>query len=297
MALIERLRELRAAGCIMLVATHDLDVGEAVLDRAVILHDGRLIASEADVRGLRKRYQDRLQAGSGVMSAFWRVVWIVARKDLAIEARSRELLNTTIFFALSCVIVFSVSFVGEGGDGRAIGDAAAGILWIAIAFSGTLALGPDVRARAIRRHAARAAPGARHPRRRLCRQARGHRDPAHRDRDRHRAAGRVVVSGAGSFEHFVLVGALLLFGTVGFATVGTLFAAMLTRARSRDVLLPILLYPVTIPVMIAGVRGTSALLAVEPQLDMARLWVMLLLAFDVVFVTLSLWTFEPLMTE
>lgn len=64
MALIDRLRELRSAGCIMLVATHDLDVGEAVLDRAVILHDGRLIASEPDVRGLRKRYQDRLQAGS-----------------------------------------------------------------------------------------------------------------------------------------------------------------------------------------------------------------------------------------
>src|SRR5918911_488671 len=75
------------------------------------------------------------------MNAFWRVVWIVARKDLAIEARSRELINTTIFFAVSCVVVFSVSFVGEGGDGRAIGDAAAGILWIAIAFSGTLALG------------------------------------------------------------------------------------------------------------------------------------------------------------
>jgi heme exporter protein A len=64
MALIQRLRELRSAGCIMLVATHDLDVGEAVLDRAVILHDGRLIASEPDVRGLRKRYQDRLQSGS-----------------------------------------------------------------------------------------------------------------------------------------------------------------------------------------------------------------------------------------
>ena len=72
---------------------------------------------------------------------------------------------------------------------------------------------------------------------------------------------------------------------------------MLVRARSRDVLLPILLYPITIPVMIAGVRGTGALLAAEPQLDMARLWMMLLLVFDVVFVTLSLWTFEPLMTE
>jgi ABC-type multidrug transport system ATPase subunit len=64
MALIERLRELRSAGCIILAATHDLDVGEAVFDRAVILHEGRLIAREADVRDLRKRYQDRLQAGA-----------------------------------------------------------------------------------------------------------------------------------------------------------------------------------------------------------------------------------------
>jgi ABC-type transport system involved in cytochrome c biogenesis permease component len=99
------------------------------------------------------------------------------------------------------------------------------------------------------------------------------------------------------FEHALLLAALLVFGTVGFACVGTLFAAMLGRARSRDVLLPILLYPVTIPVMIAGVRGTSALIAAEPQLDMARLWMMLLLTFDVVFVTLSLWTFETVMTE
>jgi heme exporter protein A len=64
MALIARLKELRAAGGIMLVATHDLDVGEAVLDRAVILHDGKLLASEPDVRGLRRRYQDRLQTGT-----------------------------------------------------------------------------------------------------------------------------------------------------------------------------------------------------------------------------------------
>ena len=72
---------------------------------------------------------------------------------------------------------------------------------------------------------------------------------------------------------------------------------MLARARSRDVLLPILLYPVTIPVMIAGVRGTGALLDPEPNIAMAQFWVVLLLFFDVVFITLSLWTFEPLMTE
>ncbi len=230
------------------------------------------------------------------MSGFWHVVWIIARKDLAIESRSRELLNTTIFFAVSCVVVFSVSFVGEGGDGRAIGDAAAGILWIAIAFSGTLALG-----RTFERErygdtlrALLLAPGM-------------------------RAAvyiGKLVgivalllatqvilvpmvalLFQARLFDHVWMLSALLMLGTVGFASVGTLFAAMLTRARSRDVLLPILLYPVTIPVMIAGVRGTSALLAADPQLEMARLWLMLLLSFDVVFVTLSLWTFEPLMTE
>ena len=230
------------------------------------------------------------------MNAFWRVVWIVARKDLAVESRSRELLNTTVFFAVSCVVVFSVSFVGQGGDGRAIADAAAGILWIAIAFSGTLALG-----RTFERErygdtlrALLLAPGA-------------------------RAAvyvGKLVgivalllttqivlvplvalLFQARLFDHIGLMSALLVLGTVGFASVGTLFAAMLARARSRDVLLPILLYPVTIPVMIAGVRGTSAILAADPQIEMARLWMMLLLSFDVVFVTLSLWTFEPLMTE
>ena len=61
--------------------------------------------------------------------------------------------------------------------------------------------------------------------------------------------------------------------------------------------LPILLYPVTIPVIIAGVRGTAALLQSPPEEPVATLWIGLLTAFDVVFITLALWTFEPLMTE
>ena len=84
---------------------------------------------------------------------------------------------------------------------------------------------------------------------------------------------------------------------LGFAAVGTLFAAMLVRARSRDVLLPVLLYPITVPVIIAGVRGTAALLQPTVDVDVVRFWIALLVAFDAVFVTLSLWTFEPLMTD
>jgi ABC-type transport system involved in cytochrome c biogenesis permease component len=57
------------------------------------------------------------------------------------------------------------------------------------------------------------------------------------------------------------------------------------------------LYPITIPVIIAGVRGTSAILASPPDQAMAIMWLAILFCFDVVFVTLSLWTFEPLMTE
>jgi len=57
------------------------------------------------------------------------------------------------------------------------------------------------------------------------------------------------------------------------------------------------LYPITIPVIIGGVRGTAALLAETPDLAMTQFWIALLLFFDVVFVVLSLWTFEPLMTD
>jgi ABC-type transport system involved in cytochrome c biogenesis permease component len=62
-------------------------------------------------------------------------------------------------------------------------------------------------------------------------------------------------------------------------------------------MLPILLYPITVPVIIAGVLGTSALVETPADQPMALLWMWLLVCFDAVFLTLSLWTFEPLMTE
>jgi len=106
-----------------------------------------------------------------------------------------------------------------------------------------------------------------------------------------------VLFDAALFARPLLLAGLLVTGTIGFAAVGTLFAAMLVRSRTRDVMLPILLYPITVPVIIAGVRGTAALLAPDPDAALAEMWIALLVCFDVVFVILSLWTFEPLMIE
>jgi len=224
---------------------------------------------------------------------FARVAWLVLRKDIAIEVRSREILYTTLFFAVSCVLVFSFSFVREG---RAVPDAAAGILWIAIAFAGTLALGRTFE-RERYGETLRALLLAPAPR------------PAIYVG---KLLGIVALLGVAElllvpliavlfqaelFDRPLLLIALLSTGTLGFASVGTLFAAMLVRARTRDVLLPILLYPITVPVMIAGVRGTSALLATPPDEPSAIMWIAMLACFDVVFVTLALWTFEPLMIE
>jgi heme exporter protein CcmB len=222
-----------------------------------------------------------------------RAAWIIARKDIRVETRSRELVYTTLFFAIACVLVFSFAFVR---DGRPIEHAAAGILWVAIVFAGTLALARtferERQAQTLR--ALLAAPIER---------------PAV-------YLGKllalllllaivevVLVPVIGLlFQAPIgrapgLLAGLLAAGTVGFAAVGTLFAAMLVRAHSRDVLLPIVLYPIVVPVLIGGVQGTAAIFAVEPNLDLARVWLSMLLFFDAVFVTLALWTFGPVMTE
>jgi ABC-type multidrug transport system ATPase subunit len=62
--LIARLKELRSAGCIVVLATHDLDTAEDVLDRAIVLRDGRMVGDESDVRNLRTRYRARLQSAT-----------------------------------------------------------------------------------------------------------------------------------------------------------------------------------------------------------------------------------------
>jgi heme exporter protein B len=228
------------------------------------------------------------------VSRFFRVALLVLRKDLTVEVRSREVIYTTLFFAVSCVLAFSVALVKEG---RAPEDGAAGILWIAIAFAGTLALGRtfERERQADTLRALMLAPVER---------------PALYVGKLAGIVGLLIAAelvlvpliallfqASALFSQPLWLAGILVSGTIGYCAVGTLFAAMLMRARSRDVLLPLLLYPITIPVIIAGVKGTAALLAGSPDLGVVRFWLALLVSFDVVFVTLALWTFEPLMTD
>lgn len=224
---------------------------------------------------------------------FVRTALLVLRKDLAIEVKTLEIVMTTLFFAVACVLVFSFAFVREG---QAPPDAAPAILWIAVAFSGTLGLGRTFE-RERYAETLRALLLAPSPRPALY---------------LGKLLGMVVLL---TLDEIVLVPLIaflfaapffarplfmigfLVTGTVGFSAVGTLFAAMLMRSRTRDVLLPILLYPITVPVIICCVRGTAALLETPVDGPTATMWLAILFAMDVVFLTLALWTFEPLMTE
>ena len=229
-----------------------------------------------------------------------RAAWLIARKDLLVEARSRELAYTTVFFAVACVLVFAFALVRQGAlveaDRQMLREASAGILWVTIAFAGTLALG-----RAFERE----------------RQSETLRALLMAPIERSSVyLGKLVallalMAGveivivplvALFFDAPVtrapwLLAALLAAGTLGFAAVGTLFAAMLVRAQSRDVLLPLVLYPMVVPVILGGASGTRAIFAIEPNLATAEIWLAMLVFFDAVFLTLALWTFAPVMNE
>jgi heme exporter protein CcmB len=222
-----------------------------------------------------------------------RAVWLIVRKDLTVEVRSRELAFTTLFFAVSCVLVFAFSLVQEGRAAEGVG---AGVLWLAIMFAGNLALGRTFE-RERQSETLRALMLVPAPR------------PAVY---LGKLTGIVVLLllteavlvplvallfQAELLAHPIWLVSVVAAGTLGFAAVGTLFAAMLVRARSRDVLLPVLLYPITVPVIIAGVRGTMAIAQPDFEVEVVRFWLSLLAAFDVVFITLALWTFEPVMTD
>lgn len=218
----------------------------------------------------------------------------IAWKDLRIELRSREIVYTMAFFGGLIVVVYSFAFPVKPDLVRA---AAPGMLWVAIAFAGTIGLG-----RAFDRE---------------------------RENDTMRALLlapiprlSVFLGKALSVAAMVLAVAVvctpllalfleaplfaeplplaiaLVLGCLGFAIVGSVFAAMLLKVRSRDVLLPIILYPILIPLFVAGVYATEALLVAQgADLDKAWYWIGFLGIYDASALVLSLWIYESLVIE
>jgi heme exporter protein B len=218
-----------------------------------------------------------------------RAIGLLLWKDVVVELRAKELVYATIFFGAVVILVFCFAFLG--GPKPTV-DVAAGVLWVAITLAGTVGI-----SRAFEREregdTMRALLLAPVPRSAL-----------YLSKLAAISLLMMIVETVALLLVSLLFGipiggilpslvALLFLGTIGFAAVAALFGASLGRARSRDVLLPLLVYPIVVPVLIAGTRGTVALLiGAEPAV--ASFWLKFLLVFDAVFVSLGVWVFEPL---
>ncbi|PYN16343.1 MAG: hypothetical protein DME05_08770 [Candidatus Rokuibacteriota bacterium] len=226
-------------------------------------------------------------AHRGRVLTFARRAFIVVWKDLLVEHRSKETLNALFFFALLLLFVFQFTL---GPDRERLAGALPGLLWLGFILSGLLGLG---RAFVVEREndcweALLLAPG---------------------DKSAiyvGKLAGNLLLMFIveamllvlfGVFFNLDLVPALpalvvvIGLGTVGFAAIGTLFAAMTTQVRARELLFPVLLLPVQVPVLLATVQATEAVLLGEPLGAVAH-WLKLLAAADVVYVAVGVLTFD-----
>ncbi len=212
-----------------------------------------------------------------------RQVLTVVRKDLLVETRARDLLNVMLTFAVLSLVIFNLALDLRGPVVREVGP---GLLWLTIAFAAILGMGRTF----VREHERGTLTGL------LI---------APMDRGV-LFVGKLLanliflfVMEAVTLPMFavlfglpVLQPAVLLItalGTLGFATLGTLFSAMAAQSRAREALLPLLLLPTTVPVLIGSVQATSHVL---DDTVGGPPWIGLLLAFNVIFLTLAFLLFE-----
>lgn len=216
----------------------------------------------------------------------------LAWKDLITERRTKANFNAVVFLAALILLLFGFAL---GPDTNALRAAAAGVLWLTVLFSGVLSFNRsyqlELEGGAI--DALLLYPGSR----------------------KAIFLGKflanlafvllveaVVVPMAAILYYLPILGALprlslvLLLGTIGFVTLGTFYAAMASRVRAREVLLPLLLFPMLIPVLVAAVEATTAILAGDPMGDSGA-WIRLLVVFDVIFFLASRFAFEYVIEE
>lgn len=216
------------------------------------------------------------------------IIW----KDLTTEFRSKEMILSMCLFAFLVLIIFAFAF--ETGFKKMDG-LIPGILWVAFIFSALMGLS---------RSFGSERDGGTLPGLRLC--------PIS-------PWGIYLAKMIGTFiftaimEIFALIllvvlynlnllpfllpmGLIVFLGTLGFSSVGTIFSAMASTTKARDVMLSILVFPITVPLIIASVKATGTILDGKPLAAVAS-WIKILVAFDLVFLLLAYLTFEFIMEE
>jgi heme exporter protein B len=219
------------------------------------------------------------------MSQLSGVLRATLAKDLRLEWRSKDAINSMLFFALLIVVIFSFSFDPLAEESRRI---AGGLIWVAFLFAAVTALN-QTWARELRNQvldAYRISPAP--------------------------ANSLFIAKALGNFLFVGVLEALMtplfiifynlralgpawelipvaLLGTWALVVNGTFFAAMSVRTRSREIMLPLLLFPVSIPALLAMVSATTNILTGE---DSSRFWIELLATYDLVFTSVSLLLFE-----
>jgi heme exporter protein B len=213
-------------------------------------------------------------------------------KDVTVELRARERVNAMLFFAALVLFIFNFAL---GPDREKLQEVAAGLLWLAFLFTGMLGLGRSFQAE---------------------RENECYEELLLTPGDREsiffgKLAGNVlfmviaqacilplfgILYNLDIWSHLPSLFLVAILGTVGFSAIGTLLAAMTAHLRAREVMLPLLLFPLTVPVILAAVRSTDAILAGSALANVSH-WLMLLVSFDAIFLVVCPWLFEFVLEE
>ncbi len=229
------------------------------------------------------------------MKRFFSVLFAVAEKDLRLEWRTKESALIMVFFALLVLTMFGFALGPGGGSGEEARATQAGIAWISFLFACVVGLS---RTMGVERESAG-----------FSAMYASSADPAALYLGK--VAAMVVLMGAMEAVGFAALGLLYqaqvwesagplalvaACATLGIAGAGALFSAMSARTRTREVLLPVLMFPVLVPVLIAAVKATEAYLGGGGWAD-AQDWVRLMAVYDVMILVVASMVFEYILEE